>query len=189
VAYPIYRSLGFMDHHRLAFWFSDARPGIPDPDLRPLTEEELTKASDVFDRHLKGIEGFSVREGDPYAGYRALGADLTQWFVTIDPPGTLEGYVFMSPSPARGLTSVTEIVGPDTDWYTQAINAVRARAKGDQVWVTQRNSQAVDGLQAAGFRWVDVHAFERMMAVGRIVEKDEDESDPSWFLESRNDVF
>jgi GNAT superfamily N-acetyltransferase len=189
VAYPIYRSLGFLDHHRLAFWLDDARPGEPDPDLRPLSKEELERTTEVFDRHMRGMDGFSVREGDPYAGYRALGADLTKWFTTIDPPGTFEGFMLVNPSSLRGLTSVTEIVGPDSDWYAQAISAIRARAKGDQVWVIHRNPAAVEGLEAAGFRWNDVRAFERMMAVGSIVEVDETASDPGWFLESRNDVF
>jgi ribosomal protein S18 acetylase RimI-like enzyme len=189
VAYPIYRDLGFCDHHRLAFWFADARPGIPDPDLRFLTEEEQAIVGDLFHTHLEGMDGFSVREGDPYAGYRAMGADLPSWLTTIDPPGTMDGYIFMNPSPMRGLTSVTEIIGPDPDWYRKAINAVRARAKGDQVWVTHRNPAAKEGLEAAGLRWNDVHAFERMMAVGRIVEGDEARSDPGWFLESRYDVF
>ena len=115
--------------------------------------------------------------------------DISSWFTTIDPPGTLEGYVFMSPNPIRGLTSVTEIVGPDSDWYQQALEAVKARAKGDQVWVTHSNPVAMEGLEAAGFRWKDVQAFERMMAVGSIVDRDEDVSEPGWFLESRYDVF
>ncbi|NIP33574.1 MAG: hypothetical protein GWN18_01455 [Thermoplasmata archaeon] len=80
-------------------------------------------------------------------------------------------------------------MGPDADWYRQAAEAVRASAKGDQVWVTHRNPLAVEGLEAAGFRWNDVRAYERMMAVGRIVEADEVDSDPTWFAESRLDVF
>ncbi len=189
VAYPIYRSLGFIDHHRLAFWLGEARPGEPEPDLRPLTEEELSHVTGIFDRHLGGMDGFSVREGDPYGAYRAMGAEMDKWFSTIDPPGTLEGYVLMSPGALRGLTTVTEVVGPDGDWYEQAVTAVRARAKGVQVWVTHRNPAAVEGLTRAGFRWNDVHAYQRMMAVGSIVDVDEAVSDPTWFLESKTDVF
>lgn len=189
VAYPIYRNLGFVDHHRLAFWLDEARPEEPEPDLRPLTEGELSRVTDVFDRHLAGMDGFSEREGDPYGAYRAMGADLDKWFYTIDSPGSLEGYVLMNPSQLRGLTTVTEIVGPDSDWYEQAAVAVRARAKGAQVWVTHRNPAAVEGLTRAGFRWNDVHAYQRMMAVGTIVDVDETVSDPTRFLESKTDVF
>ena len=135
------------------------------------------------------MDGYSLREGDHYAGYRVMAGDISGWFTTIDPPGALEGYLFMSPKPQRGLTTVTEIVGPDSDWYHQAVDTVRARAKGDQVWVTHRNPAASEGLEAAGFSWNDVHAHERMMAVGSIVEGDEGASDPGWFLESRYDVF
>ena len=189
VAYPVYRSLGFLDHHRLAFWLAEARPGEPQPDLRPLTEDEMARAPALFHERMRGLDGFSVREGDPYAGYKAMGIDMSKWMWTIDQPGTFEGFVNMSPSPNRGLSMVTEIVGPDGDWYRQAIEAVTARVKGDQVWVTHRNPLAADGLEAAGFRWNDVHAFERMMAVGPIIEEDETFSDPGWFTESRNDVF
>ena len=189
VAYPIYRSLGFLDHHRLAFWLADARPGEAEPGLRPLTEEEMVQVMPVWDRHMAGIDGFTVREDNPYAAITAMGSSISGMFTTIDPPGTLEGFVNMGPEPMRGLTVVREIVGPDADWYRQAIEAVRAAAKGDQVWVTHRNPGAVEGLEAAGFRWNDVHAYERMMAVGCIVEMDEVGSDPSWFAESRLDVF
>ena len=189
VAYPIYRSLGFLDHHRLAFWLAEARPGETEPGLRPLTEKEMGQVIPVWDRHMAGIDGFTVREENPYAAYTAMGSSMSDRFTTIDPPGTLEGFVNMGPEPMRGLTVVQEIVGPDADWYRQAIEAVRAAAKGDQVWVTHRNPGAVEGLEAAGFRWNDVHAYERMMAVGCIVEMDEVGSDPSWFAESRLDVF
>lgn len=189
VAYPIYRSLGFLDHHRLAFWLADARPGTEGPELRPLTEAEVDRVVPVWDRHMGGLDGFTVREENPYAVFTSMGATLKEMFFTIDPPGTLEGFVNTSPEAARGLTMVREIVGPDADWYRRAAEAVRASAKGDQVWITHRNPAAVEGLEAAGFRWNDVHAYERMMAVGSIVEKDEIESDPSWFAESRLDVF
>lgn len=191
VAYPIYRSLGFLDHHRLAFWLADARPGEAEvePGLRPLTEEEMVQMIPVWDRHMAAIDGFTVREDNPYAAYTAMGSNMSDRFITIDPPGTLEGFINTGPEPMRGLTVVREIVGPDTDWYRQAVEAVRATAKGDQVWVTHRNPLAVEGLEAAGFRWNDVNAYDRMMAVGSIVEMDEVESDPSWFAESRNDVF
>jgi GNAT superfamily N-acetyltransferase len=189
VAYPIYRSLGFLDHHRLAFWLSDARPGDTEPALRRLTEEEMDQVIPIWDRHLGGVDGFTVREDNPYSIITMMGSSISEMFFTIDPPGTLEGFINMSPKPTRGLTVVREIVGPDADWYGQAVDAVRATAKGDQVWVTHRNPLAVEGLEAAGFRWNDVHAYERMMAVGDIVEMDEVGSDPSWFAESRLDVF
>ena len=189
VAYPIYRRLGFLDHHRLAFWLSDARPDDAASKLRPLTEEELGQVAPIWDRHMVGVDGFSVREENPYAAYTAMDASMSEWFTTIDPPGTLEGFINMNPEPLRGLTAVREIVGPDAEWYRQAVEAVRATAKGDQVWVTHRNPLAVEGLEAAGFRWNDVHAYERMMAVGSIIERDEVTSDPSWFAESRMDVF
>jgi len=191
VAYPIYRSLGFLDHHRLAFWLGDTRPGgsWPEPALRPLTEEELGRTQEVFERNMGRIDGFTVRGGDHYAAYRALGVDTAEWFSTIDPPGTFEGFVFASPSPARGVTTVTELAGPDDDWYRQAAEAVLATAKGEQVWVIHRNPLAADGLEAAGLRWTDVHCYQRMMAVGSIVEADEGESEPWWFAESRLDVF
>jgi hypothetical protein len=160
-----------------------------EPGLRPLTEDEMAGVIPVWDRHMRGVDGFTVREENPYAVITAMGSSLAEMFSTIDPPGTLEGFVNMSPEPSRGLTVVREIVGPDADWYRQAMEAVRATAKGDQVWVTHRNPLAVEGLEAAGFRWNDVHAFERMMALGRIIEEDEVESDPSWFAESRLDVF
>jgi len=189
VAYPIYRRLGFLDHHRLAFWLSDARPDETAATLRPLTEEELGRVISVWDRHMAGVDGFTVREDNPYAALTAMGSSLSEMFHTIDPPGTLEGFVNMGAEPMRGLTVVREIVGPDAYWYRQAAEAVRATAKGDQVWVTHRNPGAVEGLEAANFRWNDVQAYERMMAVGRIVEDDEAGSDPTWFAESRLDVF
>ncbi len=189
VAYPIYRSLGFLDHHRLAFWLGDACQEGTANELRPLTGEERGRVIPIWDRHMGGVDGFSVREDNPYAAHTAMGANTSEWFSTIDPPGTLEGFVNMSLGPTRGLTVVREIVGPDPDWYKHAIQAVQAKAKGDQVWVTHRNPLATDGLEAAGLRWNDVHAFERMMAVGPIVEVDEVVSDPRWFAESRNDVF
>jgi ribosomal protein S18 acetylase RimI-like enzyme len=188
VAYPIYRNMGFLDHHRLAFWLSDARPDDA-TQLRPLTEEERDQVIPLWDRHMRGVDGFTLREENPYAAFFAMGANMDEWFSTIDPPGTLEGFVNMSPEPTRGLTVVRELVGPDDDWYRQAAEAARACAKGDQVWVTHRNPLAADGLEAAGFQWNDVHAYERMMAVGSIVQVDELESDPRWFAESRNDVF
>jgi ribosomal protein S18 acetylase RimI-like enzyme len=189
VAYPIYRALGFLDHHRLAFWLSDARPDGDAPLLRPLTPRERDRVVPLWDRHMGGVDGFTVRGENPYAAMTAMGVDTGEWFSTIDPPGTLEGFVNMSPEPTRGLTVVREVVGPDDDWYTGAARAARACAKGDQVWITHRNPRAADGLEAAGFRWNDVHAYERMMAVGPIVEADERVSDPRWFAESRNDVF
>jgi predicted N-acetyltransferase YhbS len=189
VAYPIYRRLGFLDHHRLAFWLSDARPEDGALELRPLTDEELEQVTPVWDRHMAGMDGFTVREDNPYAAYTAMGTSMSEWFTTIDPPGTFEGFVNMAATPLRGLTVVTELVGPDDEWYRQAVEAVRANAKGDQVWVSHRNPRAAEGLEAAGFRWNDVHAYERMMAVGSIVEVDEVGSDPTWFAESRLDVF
>jgi ribosomal protein S18 acetylase RimI-like enzyme len=189
VAYPIYRRLGFLDHHRLAFWLAEARPGEVEPGLRQLTEGEMDQVIPVWDRHLKGVDGFTVRDDNPYSIITMMGSSISEMFFTVDPPGTLEGFINMSPEPTRGITAVREIVGPDADWYCQAGRAVRAAAKGDQVWVTHRNPLAVDGLEAAGFRWNDVHAYERMMAVGSIVERDEVGSDPSWFAESRMDVF
>ncbi|MHC4780939.1 MAG: GNAT family N-acetyltransferase [Planctomycetota bacterium] len=189
VAYPIYRRMGFLDHHRLAFWLSDARPDGTAVPMRRLAEEELGQVISVWDRHMAGVDGFTVREDNPYAVITAMGSSLAEMFYTVDPPGALEGFVNMSAEPMRGLTVVREIVGPDADWYRQAIGSVRATAKGDQVVVTHRNPGAVEGLEAAGFRWNDVHAFERMMAVGRIVEEDEVASDPAWFAESRLDVF
>ncbi len=189
VAYPIYRRLGFLDHHRLAFWLSDARPGEAEPGLRPLAEEEMARVVPVWDRHMNGVDGFTVRGDNPYAVFTSMGATLKDMFFTIDPPGTLEGFINTSPEPARGLNVVREVVGPDADWYRQAAEAIRAAAKGDQVWVTHRNPLAVEGLEAAGFEWNDVRAYERMMAVGCIVERDEVESDPTWFAESRLDVF
>jgi len=189
VAYPIYRDMGFLDHHRLAFWLSDSFPDENAAELRPLTEEERDQVIPIWDRHMRGVDGFTVREDNPYAAFFAMGANIDEWFTTIDPPGTLEGFVNMSPEPTRGLTVVREVVGPDDDWYQRAAEAARACAKGDQVWVTHRNPGAADGLEAAGFRWNDVHAYERMMAVGPIVEADEVGSDPRWFAESRNDVF
>lgn len=189
VAYPIYRDLGFLDHHRLAFWLGDPRPDEDAPRLRTLTKDERDRIIPLWDRHLGGVDGFTVREDNPYAAYIAMGTNTDEWFSTIDPPGTLEGFVNMSPEPTRGLTVVREIVGPDDDWYRQAAEAARACAKGDQVWVMHRNPLAADGLEAAGFRWNDVHAYERMMAVGSIVEADEVVSDPRWFAESRSDVF
>jgi GNAT superfamily N-acetyltransferase len=189
VAYPIYRNLGFLDHHRLAFWLADARPDDGAATLRPLDEEEMARVIPVWDRHMGGVDGFTVRQENPYAVYTAMGTSLSDWFTTIDPPGTFEGFVNMSPEPARGITGIREIVGPDADWIEGAAKAVRAVAKGDQVWVTHRNPLAVEGLEAAGFRWNDVQAYERMMAVGSIVERDEAASDPSWFAESRLDVF
>jgi ribosomal protein S18 acetylase RimI-like enzyme len=189
VAYPIYRSLGFLDHHSLSFWLSDSRPDKNATGLRPLTEEEQGDVMPLWNRYMSGIDGFTVREDNPYADYTAMGARTSEMFNTPDSPGTLEGYVKMTSEPLRGITAVREIVGPDEDWYKQAIEAVRATAKGDQVWVTHRNPGALEGLEAAGFRWNDVQAFERMMAVGRIVQEDETFSDPSWFAESRSDVF
>lgn len=189
VAYPIYRRLGFLDHHRLAFWLSDARPDGTAATLRTLTEEELGRVISVWDRHMAGVDGFTIREDNPYAAYITMGSSMSEWFTTIDPPGTFEGFVNMSAEATRGLTVVREMVGPDADWYRQAAEAVLAAAKGDQVWVTHRNPGSVEGLEAAGFRWNDVHAYERMMAVGSLVEEDEEESDPSWFAESRLDVF
>ena len=189
VAYPMYRDLGFLDHHRLAFWLSEARPGEADPGLRQLTEEEVAKVVPVWDRHMGGLDGFTLRQENPYAVFTSMGTTLKDMFFTIDPPGTLEGFINTSPEPARGLNIVREIVGPDDDWYRQAAEAVRAAAKGDQVWVTHRNPRAAGGLEAAGFRWNDVHAYERMMAVGSIVDRDEEVSDPRWFAESRLDVF
>ena len=189
VAYPMYRRLGFLDHHRLAFWLSEGERGDAGAALRQLTEEELGQVIPVWDRHMGGVDGFTVREDNPYAVFTSMGAALKDMFFTIDPPGTLEGFVNTSPEPARGLNIVREIVGPDADWYRQAAEAVRDSAKGDQVWVTHRNPLAVEGLEAAGYRWNDVHAYERMMAVGCIVEADEVDSDPTWFAESRLDVF
>ncbi len=189
VAYPIYRSLGFVDHHRLAFWLADSRKVDGVAQLRPLTEEELERVIPVWDRHMGSVDGFTVRDDNPYAVLTSMGSTLSELFTTPDPAGQLEGFVNMAPEPARGITMVREIVGPDAEWYQMAAGAVRASAKGDQVWVTHRNPCAVEGLEAAGFRWNDVHAYERMMAVGSIVAGDEVESDPRWFAESRLDVF
>mgnify|MGYP001106972722 CR=1 FL=1 len=189
VAYPIYRSMGFLDHHRLAFWLADSEPGEAEPALRPLTDDEMARTRQVFESNMRGIDGFTVRQGDHYAAYRALGADTSKWFQTIDPPGTLEGFIFGSPEPTRGVTTVTELVGPDDDWYRRAGRAVRASATGEQVWILHRNPLAVEGLEAAGFRWNDVRSYERMMALGNIVERDEVDSDPRWFAESRLDTF
>ncbi len=189
VAYPIYRGLGFLDHHRLAFWLADARSIEGAPALRHLTEEEMERVIPLWDRLMGGVDGFTVREDNPYAVLTSMGTSLAELFTTPDPPGTLEGFVNMSPEPSRGITMVREIVGPDPDWYRQAAEAVIASAKGDQVWITHRNPTAVEGLEAAGLRWNDVHAYERMMAVGSIVVTDEMDSDPSWFAESRLDVF
>jgi len=189
VAYPIYRSLGFLDHHRLAFWLADRRPGKDEPGLRTLTSDERARTREVFERNMRRIDGFTVRNGDLYALYGALGVDTADWFRTIDPPGTLEGFIFGSPGPARGITTVTELVGPDDDWYRQAGEAVRHSSQGEQVWVIHRNPLAADGLEAAGYEWTDVNCYQRMMAVGSIVERDEGASDPRWFAESRLDVF
>ena len=189
VAYPIYRALGFRDHHRLAFWLADSRPGREDPGLRPLTEEEMARTREVFEGNMRRIDGFTARTGDHYAIYAALGMDIPEWFRTIDPPGTFEGFIFGSPGPTRGVSIVTEMAGPDDDWYRQAAEAVLATAKGEQVWVIHRNPLAADGLEAAGFEWTDVHAYSRMMAVGIIIQEDETLSDPRWFAESRLDVF
>lgn len=189
VAYPIYRSLGFLDHHRLAFWLADAG-GVDTPrQLRPLTANEMERIIPVWDRHMGSYDGFTVRTDNPYAALTSMGANLTELFTTIDPQGTLEGFINMAPEASRGITMVREIVGPDSDWYGQAAGAIRAAARGDQVWITHRNPGAVEGMEAAGFRWNDVHCYERMMAVGSIVERDEEASDPSWFAESRLDVF
>jgi GNAT superfamily N-acetyltransferase len=189
VAYPIYRSLGFLDHHRLSFWLAEAGSGDAPRELRPLTEEELERVIPVWDQYMGAFDGFTKREDNPYAALMSMGSSLAELFTTIDPPGTLEGFINMAPEPSRGITMVREIVGPDADWYRQAAETIRTGAKGDQVWITHRNPGAVEGLEAAGFRWNDVHSYERMMAVGSIVERDEEESDPSWFAESRLDVF
>lgn len=189
VAYPIYRSLGFLDHHRLAFWLANTRREAGQPGLRTITEDELESVIPVWDRHMRKVDGFTIRDDNPYAVLTSMGSTLSELFTTIDPPGKLEGFVNMAPEPARGITMVREVVGPDADWYRQAGEAIITTAKGDQVWITHRNPCAVEGLEAAGFRWNDVHAYERMMAVGSIVEVDEEGSDPSWFAESRLDVF
>jgi ribosomal protein S18 acetylase RimI-like enzyme len=196
VAYPIYGSLGFRDHHRLAFYIADAAkegPGgstpLHTPELRPLTEGEMARVDGLFDRTFHGMDGFSSREGDHYGAYRAMVDDLSTWFATPDPPGTLEGYVLMGPGTTRGLTTVTEVVGPDVDWYRHAGEAVRAGTAGDRVIVVHRNPMAREGLEAAGFRWWDVHAYQRMMDLGGLIGRDAGEPDPDWFLESRYDVF
>jgi GNAT superfamily N-acetyltransferase len=189
VAYPIYQRLGFLDHHRFVYWHGRARPGTSTTELRRLDGTEVARVGERFSRNLGGLDGFSVRDGDVYEGWRSLGYMGEDAFLTIDPPGSLEGYIFMGGNPARGITIVLELVGPDTDWYREALRALLGTAKGVQVMVTHRNPAARAALGAEGFEWRDVHMYERMMAKGGICKGGETEPDPGWFLESQHDIF
>jgi ribosomal protein S18 acetylase RimI-like enzyme len=191
VAYDMYRALGFQDHHRLVYRLAERRKNRSSVHMRQLEKGELAKLCDLYDRHLGGLEGFSRRHGDIYDLYRLWSGITKSSYWTIDPPGTLEGYVIMDPEPMRGLTVITEVVGPDHDWYVDALAAVRSQRIGDQVFAGHRNPAAFEAFELERFKWHDVRSHEMMMAVGPdIIEDDEGwMTDPGWFLESRFDVF
>ncbi len=191
VAYDMYRSIGFRDHHRLVYRLADCRKGPVDTRLRPLEDDEIPRLCELYNSHLGGLEGFSRREGDVYELYKLWSGIGRGSYVTIDPPGSLEGYVIMDPEAMRGLTVVTEVVGPDLDWYIDALATVRCQMIGDQVFAGHRNPDAFEAFELEGFRWHDVRSHEMMMAMGPdIIEDDEGwMTDPGWFLESKMDVF
>jgi ribosomal protein S18 acetylase RimI-like enzyme len=191
VAYNMYRTMGFKDHHRLVYRLADHRKKMSRMPLRELTREELSQICELYDRHLGGLEGFSRREGDVFRLMELWSGTSRKSYMTIDPPGTLEGYVIMDPEPLRGLTVLTEIVGPDEEWYVDALEAVRTQKIGDRVFAGHRNPAAFEAFELQRFNWHDIKPHEMMMAIGPdIVEEDEGwMTDPGWFLESRFDVF
>jgi predicted N-acetyltransferase YhbS len=191
VAYDMYRAIGFQDHHRLVYRLAERRKGPEDTRLRPLEDDEIPMLCQLYDKHLGGLEGFSRRKGDIFELYKLWSGVGRNSYVTIDPPGSLEGYVIVDPEPMRGLTVVTEVVGPDLDWYIDALAAVRRERIGDQVFAGHRNPDAFEAFELEGFRWHDVKSHEMMMAIGPdIIEEDEGwMTDPGWFLESKMDVF
>ena len=191
VAYGMYRALGFRDHHRLVYRMAPrADQGRPEH-IRRLEPNELSGLTDIYNGNLGTLEGFSRREGDIYQLYKLWAGISQESYVTIDPEGSLEGYMIMAPEPMRGLTVITEIVGPDHDWYRQALHAARWMDIGDQVFAGHRNPAAFEAFELERFKWHDVRSHELMMAVGpEIIEEDEGwMADPGWFLESRLDVF
>jgi GNAT superfamily N-acetyltransferase len=191
VAYGMYRALHFRDHHRLVYRMAPrARRGGPAP-VRRLEPDELAGLTDLYNRNLGTLEGFSRREGDIHQLYGLWAGIGRDSYVTIDPEGSLEGYLMVAPEPVRGLTVVTEVVGPDHDWYRQALHAARWLDIGDQVLAGHRNPAAFEAFELEDFKWHDVRSHELMMAVGPdIIEEDEGwMADPGWFLESRLDVF
>ncbi len=191
VAYPLYRSLGFRDHHRKAYWRAEPLKVGSGPALRPLEEGEVLRVADIYSRHLEGHEGYSRREANVLLHNDMFGKVGADWYMTIDPPGSLEGYVCMQPKPLRGLTYVLEIVGPDEDWYGRATVAVRSALESTSVILSHRNPAAREVFEGKGFEWCDIGSHERMMHRGEAIDPDPEAAagGPGIIAESRYDVF
>ncbi len=191
VAYGMYRRLGFEDHHRLVYRMAERTRGRRPAPLRRLSLDELRQLTSIYNRCLWGLEGFSRREGDLYELYRLWAGIGPEAYMTIDPEGSLEGYLIVGPESMRGLTVLTEVVGPDHEWYQDALHSVRMLDIGDQVFAGHRNPAAFEAFELEEFKWHDVRGHEMMMAIGpAIIEPGEGwMADPGWFLESRLDVF
>ena len=191
VAYQMYRSFGFEDHHRKALWRAPPLKVGSGPALRPLEEEEVLQVARVYSRCMVGQEGYSRREENILLHNDMIGRIGADWYVTPDPPGSLEGYVCMQPKPLRGLTYVLEIVGPDPEWYSQATVAARAALESRNVVLMHRNPVARTVFEEQGFTWHDIGHHELMMHLGDVVAPDPEllEGGPGIIAESRYDVF
>jgi GNAT superfamily N-acetyltransferase len=191
VAYPLYQSLGFRDHHHKAFWRSPPLKVGSGPALRTLQDAEVLRVAEIYSRHLEGHEGYSRREANVLLHNDMFGKIGPDWYMTIDPPGSLEGYVCMQPKPLRGLTYVLEIVGPDSEWYSQATLAVRAALECSSVLLSHRNPAARSIFEEHGFSWCNIGHHELMMNRGDAVAPDHEAASggPGILAESRYDIF
>jgi ribosomal protein S18 acetylase RimI-like enzyme len=192
VAVELYRQQGFKVHHRYGLWRAPPLSGDVMPTgLRPLDADEVHTLADVYNRNLEGCEGWSVHEGDVIELRRVAGSISPDWYLTPDPPGALEGYVCVAPAPVRGITYALEVVGPDEEWYVDALESLRARPGAEHVALKHYNPVAKEALAEAGYTWHDYQSRECMMYEGEPLTPDPElvAGGPGLYTESRHDIF
>jgi ribosomal protein S18 acetylase RimI-like enzyme len=192
VAVELYRREGFKVHHRYGHWSAPPYKGPVVPQgLRPLRGDELLKLAALYSADLREREGWSRREGDVMELRRLAGSISPEWYVTTDPPGTLEGYVCVAPAPVMGTTVALEVVAPDAEWCEDALRTLRARPDAQLVRLKHYNPAAKDALKAAGYVWNDIQSRECTMFLGEPLTPDPElaAGGPGTHTESRHDIL
>lgn len=192
VAVELYRREGFKVHHRHGHWSAPPYKGPVVPQgLRPLKGDELLKLAALYSANLRDREGWSRREGDVIGLRRLSGSISPEWYVTTDPPGTLEGYVCVAPTPQRGITYALEVVAPDEEWCEDALLSLRARPDAQLVYVKHYNPAAKAALKATGYEWCDIQSRTCTMYTGTALTPDPEleAGGPGVHTESMHDIF
>lgn len=192
VAVELYRREGFKAHHRVGHWSAPPYKGPVVPQgLRPLKDDELLKLAALYSANLRQQEGWSRREGDVIELMRLSGRITPEWYVTPDPPGLLEGYLCVAPTPVMGMTMALEVVAPDPEWCEDALRSLRTRPDAEVVRLKHYNPAAKDALKAAGYTWNDIQSRECTMHLGDALTPDPElaAGGPGVHTESRHDIF